>query len=70
MKECTASCKTFTGGEKKHHPDCLFYPHSMSERLDHLEAAAKDFVNKVETGRARSTDSYNKFKAALTTCQS
>lgn len=27
--------------------------------------AALDFVNKVDTGRAKSTDSYNKFKAAL-----
>lgn len=27
--------------------------------------AAKDFIEKVDTGRARSTDSYNKFKRAL-----
>ncbi len=30
-----------------------------------LLEAAKDFVNKVETGRARSKDSYAKFKAAI-----
>jgi hypothetical protein len=30
-----------------------------------LEAAAQDFVENVETGRAKSTDSYNKFKLAL-----
>lgn len=30
-----------------------------------LLAAAKDFVNKVDTGKARSTDSYNKFKSAI-----
>ncbi len=33
-------------------------------QADLLEAA-KDFVNKVETGRARSVDSYAKFKAAI-----
>lgn len=30
-----------------------------------LLQAAIDFVNKVDKGRARSTDSYNKFKAAI-----
>ncbi len=30
-----------------------------------LLEAAKDFVDKVETGRARSKDSYAKFKAAI-----
>lgn len=30
-----------------------------------LLEAAQDFINKVDTGRARSTDSYNKFKAAI-----
>lgn len=32
-----------------------------------LRAAAQDFVDKVDSGRARSVDSYNKFKAALAT---
>lgn len=27
--------------------------------------AAEDFIGKVDSGRARSTDSYNKFKRAL-----
>jgi hypothetical protein len=30
-----------------------------------LLQAALDFIGKVESGRARSTDSYNKFKAAV-----
>ena len=30
-----------------------------------LQSAADDFICKVESGRARSVDSYNKFKAAL-----
>jgi len=36
----------------------------ISAAPDLLEAAL-DFVNKVETGRAKSTDSYNKFKVAI-----
>lgn len=34
-------------------------------KYDRLKEAALDFINKVDTGRARSTDSYNKFKNAL-----
>lgn len=36
-----------------------------SKRELALEAAAEDFVRKVDTGFAKSTDSYRKFKAAL-----
>jgi hypothetical protein len=32
---------------------------------DLLKIAARDFIDKVETGRARSVSSYNKFRAAL-----
>lgn len=32
--KCETGCKKFTGGEVKHHLDCFFYPHSMSEQLD------------------------------------
>lgn len=34
MKGCEAGCKSFTGGELKHHPDCRYYKGSMSEQLD------------------------------------
>jgi len=33
--------------------------------LEALRVAARDFIEKVESGRARSVDSYRKFKAAL-----
>ncbi len=41
-----------------------FSPINQSVAMEFI-SAAKDFVQKVESGRARSTDSYNKFKNAL-----
>jgi hypothetical protein len=38
---------------------------NMVSKANALESAAKDFIKKVDEGRARSTDSYNKFKKAL-----
>lgn len=47
--------------------------HLMAEHIDRLERALAeleapiaDFIAKVESGRARSVDSYGKFKDALT----
>ena len=37
MDKCQAGCKVFTGGEIKHHPDCVFYPESFSEMYDKLK---------------------------------
>jgi hypothetical protein len=37
----------------------------IKTRICPLVSAAEDFIDKVESGRARSTDSYNKFKKAL-----
>ena len=37
----------------------------LKEEREALLVAAKDFVEKVESGRARSVDSYAKFKAAI-----
>lgn len=37
----------------------------MFKRLAALDAAARDFVKKCDEGRAKSKDSYAKFKAAL-----
>lgn len=36
MKECQAGCKAFTGGEIRHHKDCVFYPESFSEMYDNV----------------------------------
>lgn len=33
-EKCIAGCKTYYGGEKKHHKDCPFYPDSLSEYYD------------------------------------
>ena len=37
-KKCEAGCKHFTGGEIRHHKDCVFYPESFSEMYDELKA--------------------------------
>lgn len=34
MKGCETGCKTFEGGEIKHHPDCNYYAGSQSEKAD------------------------------------
>lgn len=34
MTECVAGCRNYTGGEVRHHPDCPFYPESLSKMLD------------------------------------
>lgn len=39
----------------------------LASRTAALEAAATDFIQKVDSGRARSTDSYQKFQNALAT---
>jgi len=37
-KGCVAGCKAFTGGEIRHHPDCVFYPDSLSKKYDAVES--------------------------------
>lgn len=32
--KCVAGCMNYTGGEKKHHPDCPFYPESLTKKYD------------------------------------
>lgn len=45
---CEAGCVSFHGGEKRHHPDCGYYPSSLTklhaDRIEELEAklAAKE----------------------------
>lgn len=45
--ECVTGCKTFTGGEIKHHKDCPYYPQSMSRIYDEMEAALSGLWIKV-----------------------
>lgn len=39
---CEAGCVSFHGGEKRHHPDCGYYPSSLTklhaDRIEKLEA--------------------------------
>jgi len=38
---CVAGCSTYTGGEVKHHKDCMFYEWSISECIDKILVASK-----------------------------
>lgn len=51
-EKCCAGCKSFTGGEMKHHKDCPYYPDSISktfdlqsERIKELEEALRNLLN-------------------------
>ena len=46
-------------------PECDDDAHALAGKVKELESAAQDFIDKVESGRARSVDSYAKFKKAL-----
>lgn len=35
--KCVAGCKSFYGGEMKHHKDCPYYPESLSKMYDDLK---------------------------------
>lgn len=35
---CETGCKVFVGGEIKHHPDCQYYPKSLSKMYDDLQS--------------------------------
>ncbi len=40
---CEAGCKSFHGGERKHHPDCGHYPQSLTKlHADRIEAQAAE----------------------------
>ena len=37
MSDCVTGCKSYYGGEKKHHEDCPYYEGSLSQRYDKME---------------------------------
>lgn len=39
--KCVAGCKRFTAYETKHHPDCPYYPNSLSEKYDRLNSLSQ-----------------------------
>ena len=36
-QKCEAGCKNFSGGEVRHHKDCIHYEESMSQRYDEMK---------------------------------
>ena len=44
-QDCEAGCKHFTGGEVRHHKDCVFYSESLSRQLDESLAKIKRVRN-------------------------
>lgn len=44
--DCQAGCKFFTGGEVRHHPDCIYYPESFSKMYDDLKTKMELFCTK------------------------
>jgi hypothetical protein len=43
-KQCVAGCKVFTGGERKHHRDCPYYPESLTKIWHDTEA---DYLSEI-----------------------
>ena len=44
-KSCAAGCVAYSGGELKHHKDCVFYPNSLSQKYDNSQSQLKEAVN-------------------------
>ena len=44
FKDCQTGCKHFTGGEVRHHPDCVWYPESVSKMLDDAQSERDRFM--------------------------
>lgn len=40
--KCETGCKHFTGGEIRHHKDCMFYPESLTRMLDQALARLEE----------------------------
>lgn len=38
-ERCEAGCVAYHGGERRHHPDCVFYPESLTKSHDDLARA-------------------------------
>jgi hypothetical protein len=49
--KCETGCISFTGGEKRHHKDCVFYKDSFTEMYDNLESKLKAQQELIDTIR-------------------
>lgn len=46
---CEAGCKVFSGGERKHHPDCCNYPRSLTEMYADKDEKIKELEDKIQS---------------------
>ena len=51
--KCEVGCKIFTGHETHHHPDCVYYPESMSKIYDDMKKALAAIKECESKGQAR-----------------
>jgi hypothetical protein len=49
MSKCEAGCMTFTGGEIRHHKDCVFYQESLTKIHDDLLAEMSKLKEKMSS---------------------
>jgi hypothetical protein len=66
MKACEAGCMVFDGGETRHHPDCAFYPESLTKVMDELRAenaALKATNDRMHTQLGKATGEIHSLKA-------
>lgn len=61
MKDCQAGCKYFSGGEVKHHKDCVHYPESFSKMYDDIYQQNKEKDAEIQ----RLTKEVEELKASL-----
>jgi hypothetical protein len=52
--QCEAGCKVFTGGERKHHRDCAFYPESLTKLWHDTENALTAEIERLRAIISRS----------------
>lgn len=62
-KKCVTGCKSFEGGEIKHHKDCPYYKNSMSELLDKLQIYEK--VKEITFGAGSAQEKMEEIKKIL-----
>jgi hypothetical protein len=46
--KCEAGCKSYDGGERRHHKDCAYYNDSFTKRYDDLAMDYKALIKKLE----------------------
>ena len=65
-KKCVAGCKSFEGGEIRHHKDCSFYPESFSKMYDDLKSKSYTEQEVIDLFARYEEDVYRKHKANIT----